>query len=230
MAMESRQRTPIALVAGLVLTAMLASSGANARTMALTDAARDALKGQAVVLATHKVPGFVARTADKAAFAVIGGIEMMSAGERLVAENGVDDPAVKLGHALLGDLVADGGAIAAPDATTPVDSDDPAKLAAAYPDSPYVLDVRTTMWNFGYYPLAWSHYRVLYGVRVKLVDARAKRVVAEGSCTRYDSDEPHAPTIEELLANRAERLKAMLDVHATACLAELRHSVLGAKP
>jgi len=84
MATESNptQRTSIALVAGL---ALLASTGATARTTALTDAARDALKGQAVVLAAHKLPTFVAHTAGKAAFAVLGAAAMLSEGERIVA-------------------------------------------------------------------------------------------------------------------------------------------------
>jgi len=223
MAIGSMRGGAVALLTGL---ALLASSGASARTTPLTAATLAALKDQAIVLSVHKKPTFVSRTADKAAFAALGAGAMMTEGDRIVAENDVDDPAVMLGHELLGSLVADGGAVAAPDATTLVDGDDPARLAAAYPDSPYVLDARTYIWSLGYYPLAWSHYRVHYAVRVKLVDTRGKRVLAEGSCDRYDSDESHAPTMEELLANRAERLKAMLHVHASACLDELRRTVL----
>lgn len=215
------------MLVGSAIVALALPVGVGARTAPLAEGAIQALNGQTVVLAVHSKPDFAARTAGKATFAILGAAAMISAGNQIVTENSVDDPAVHIGDALLSGLVAQDGAVAAPPATAEVVSDDPARLAAAYPGSAYVLDVRTSGWSFGYYPTAWSHYRVHYSVRVKLVDTRSKSVVAEGACTRHDDDEPHAPTQEELLANKAERLKGMLAAHADACLEELRRNVLG---
>jgi hypothetical protein len=216
-------------IAGCTAAALTLSVGASARTLPIAESATQGLHGQTVVLAAHAKPDFAARTAGKATFAMLGAGAMIAAGNQLVAENDVDDPAVTIGNELLQGLVARDGAIAAPAATAQVDSDDPARLAAAYPGGTYVLDVRTSGWSFGYYPTSWAHYRVQYGVKLRLVDTRSKSVVAEAACVRHDDDEPNAPTHDELLANRAERLKAMLHAHAQACLDELRQKVLGLK-
>lgn len=159
-------------------------------------------------------------------FAMVGAFAMISAGNRIVADNNVDDPAGIVAEQLRQALAEKGGLIPASGTGPIADTTDTAKLAALYPNADYVLDVQTINWSFVYRPNL-SHYRVIYSVKVRLIDTRKAKLLAEGFCARKDDKDPNPPTHDELLANHAELLKTRLRTDAKECGEELKQKILG---
>ena len=76
----------------------LASFGAQAKDdlVPLSEADAAGLQGKIAAVTTHKTPSFVAMTAGKAAFALLGAAGMIKAGNTFVEKNAIQDPAVLL--------------------------------------------------------------------------------------------------------------------------------------
>jgi hypothetical protein len=107
------------------------------------------------------------------------------------------------------------------------DSTDTRKLASLYSAGDFVLDVQTVNWSFVYRP-SLTHYRVLYSVKVRLIETHEAKLLAEAFCYRKDDDDKNPPTHEELLADQAALLKTRLHDHAAECAGELKNKLLGA--
>jgi hypothetical protein len=95
-----------------------------------------------------------------------------------------------------------------------------------YSGSDFVLDVQTVNWSFVYRP-SLTHYRVLYSVKIRLIDTRRSKLVGEAFCYRRDDGDKSPPTRDELLADHAELLKQRLHDHASECAGELQNKLLG---
>ncbi|MFX8274111.1 hypothetical protein ABTL44_19005, partial [Acinetobacter baumannii] len=57
-------------------------------------------------MTTYSTPSFTAMTAGKAMFGAIGGVAMVAAGNSIIKENDIQDPARKIGQHLAEKLVA----------------------------------------------------------------------------------------------------------------------------
>ena len=79
---------------------------------------------------------------------------------------------------------------------------------------------------FNYYPTDWSHYRVSYSGRLRLIDATTRTVVAESACNSVQGDDKNPPTKEQLLENKAALLKTHLANAGQACVDVLARDVL----
>lgn len=180
-----------------------------------------AIKSQTVAVAgNNEKPNFVAMTAGKAAFAMLGAVAMIAAGNDIVKEHNVQDPAADIARALSARLGEKYGAQIAP-ASISLNSEDPAQLAAAANGKArYVFDVRTAGWSFAYFPTDWTHYRVTYTARARLIDAEKKTVIAESICSQVPQTNEGAPTYDELLANGAALLKSKLADAGKECVAK----------
>lgn len=183
------------------------------------------LDGKAIATSRYAVPDFTAFTAGKAAFAMLGAAAMISEGNSIVKENGIEDPAGLVSDGLLNKLTTAKAAKAVP-ATGALKSDDVAGIVAANPGAQYILDYKTLGWMFNYYPTDWSHYRVSYSGRLRLIDAATKTVVAESACTSVQGDDKNPPTKEQLLDNKAALLKTHLANAGKACIDVLSRDVL----
>jgi hypothetical protein len=204
----------------ILIAALLATTGCAAVQKPITEDVAKSLKGKHAAAVAAETPSFTAMTAGKAMFGVFGAAAMISEGNALVAKHGVQDPAVKLSADLAQELGRKlGVSVAAP--SGPAASDDIDDLATRHPNEDLVLDVRTVGWSFGYFPTDWSHYRVIYSVKARLIDVKTKEVLAEGFAQRVPDYTPDAPTYDELLASNAARLKAELNKAAKECYAEL---------
>ena len=105
-------------------------------------------------------------------------------------------------------------------------SDEIGALLSDYSGSEYLLDVKTFNWMFGYYPDDWSHYRVIYNARMRLIDVTTKKVIAETMCNSTQGDDKNPPTKDDLLNNGAQLLKEYLEKASTACVDVLATQVL----
>lgn len=191
----------------------------------ITQDSLDKLDGKSVASARYGQPDFFAGTAGKAAFAVLGAIAAISEGNTIVKENGIEDPAIAISASLQSQL-------AAAKRTTSVVStevakkDDIATVVAANPGSDYVLDVKTVGWMFHYYATDWTHYRVMYNARLRLIDATTQSVVAQSNCASMQGDDKNPPTKDQLLDNKAALLKEYLGKAAVACSELMARDVL----
>lgn len=215
------------VAASLTLVCLMLSGCVSTRTTAIGADSGNAQQGKSLALSIRAKQDFAAMTAGKAMFGMIGAVAMISAGNKLVADNGIADPDRYIGEQLRLALQAKYGLSPQADETVIADTSDTNKLAALYPDADYLLDTQTVNWSFLYRP-SLTHYRVLYSAKVRLIDVRKARLIAEGFCYRKDDDDPNPPTYDELLANQAELLKSRLHSHADDCIGELKQKLLGA--
>ena len=181
-----------------------------------------------VTVSARKKPDFVAMTAGTAAVGgLLGALAMIEAGNDIVEENGVQDPASYIGAELaksmtqsLGvQLVENGGKLA--------ESGKPGDLAKVYDNAHLLLDVQTINWSFTYFPTDWNNYRVVYSAKLRLVDTRTGKLRAEGFCARVPEKSDGAPSRDQLLADSAALLKNELKVAADYCIGQFRANVLG---
>ncbi len=130
-------------------------------------------------------------------FGLIGAAEMISAGNKIVKEDQIPDPDIRIGHELAQRLASERDMrVIADDKVAANDS--PSALASTYPGADLLLDVKTLSWMFVYYPTDWSHYKVIYSARVRLIDTASKGILAETACKTVQGDDKLPPTREQL--------------------------------
>lgn len=220
-------------VVATTLLCFLAAGCVSTKTVPLASKGSE-LKGKSIVVVQHERPAFTAMTAGKMAtgamFGAIGGAiasaSIVSAGNRIVDENHLEDPAPRMAQGIVTDLsvfddltVHDAKGVIAK-------TSEPTDLVKLYPGNDLILDVYTTQWMFGYFPTNWSHYKVFYAVKLRLIRASDSKVLAEGFCNRgNEQNVDGAPTYDELLANSAGLLKQRLGDLSQACGKELKDKV-----
>jgi hypothetical protein len=167
-----------------------------------------------------------------------GVIAMSVAGQRLVRDYAIGDPALKIARELGDHLTQDYGL--RPSAPVLVDDDRTAKQAPLFngptqidqanPAADLVLVVWTSNWNIEPFTSEDPMYRVRYLVNIRLIDAKVDVVIAEGTCRSVSEDESLAPTYDKLLADHARRLKDELDGAAEYCVEDFRSRILSLTP
>lgn len=169
---------------------------------------------------------FAAFTAGKAAFGLIGAAVMVSEGNTIVKDNGIEDPARKISRGLIDRLVVSREMQLTKINTTNATNDDIGALISRYPGPDYLLDVKTFNWMFNYYPTDWAHYKVSYSARLRLIDTSNKKVIAETMCSSVQGDDKNPPSKDQLLENKAALLKKYLDQAADICVNLLAYGIL----
>lgn len=182
--------------------------------------------GGTVVVSQREKPSFAANTAGKMMFGAVGAVAAISSGNDIIRDNEVADPAAYIEQALLKDLVTD-NALKGVTSPTSTNTMDVAQLAKQYAGADLLLDVQTINWSWIYYPTSWSHYKVIYSAKIRLIDTKHSKLIADGFCARVpDGPAESAPTRDELLENKAARLKQELATAADYCVQTFRTKVL----
>lgn len=192
-----------------------------AQKLPMTEQVGQSIQGQKIICMSRKKPDFAAMTAGKASFGAIGGSAMIAAGNKIVEEHKVEDPAVKISAGLLAKLQEKYNLSVVAYTPGPVETDNIDALADFHPKEDLLLNVQTVNWSFAYFPTNWNHYRVIYSIKASLVDLRHRKVIAEGFASRVEEESPSSPTYDELMADDAARLKAKLGELSDACYQEL---------
>ena len=185
-----------------------------------------ALRGKTVASTTRPRADFVAMTAGKATFALVGALAMISAGNAIVKENGIEDPVPHMAQELLKDAQERYGLVTAANPLVTIDTHDIAKMAHAASGADLLIDVEPLGSSFNYQPLDWTHYSVMSRYLVRVIDVRQAKLMANGSCFETTQKDKTLPTRDELLADKAARLKAILEAQRDHCLAQFKLSVL----
>lgn len=207
---------------------MVLAGCVSTRNVTVTNERTQAWQGKTIAVTTRPRADFVAMTAGKAAFAVVGAVAMIEAGKTIVKENDVQDPSPVLTQGLLSEAEQRFGVVPAANPIVAVDTTDIPKLAHAASGADLLLDVQSMGSQFRYFPTDWSHYAVDSAFKVRLIDVHSGTLVAEGYCRQTTQKDPSPPTKDELLADKAARLKSILATQRDACLAQLTKDVLGA--
>lgn len=184
------------------------------------------LEGGSIALSHRTKPVFMAQTAAKAGFGLLGAAGMAASGNKIVADNAIEDPAVRIGQKLMDELalshlltVVDAGNVVA-------NGTDIKQLAKQYGKADLLLDVQTVDWNFIYFPTDWNNYQVIYRTKLRLIDTKKSKLLAEGFCERVPGKTSDAPSYEGLVGNGAAGLKRRLASAADSCIDELRRTAL----
>lgn len=218
---------PVALCAA----ALTLIGCATVKPQAIETKHSERLKNQTVAATSREKPSFMMTSPGNMAIGgLIGALIAQSTGNRLIAENEVEDPADAISAGLLRVLQAHQGTRQVAPAM-PTTSNDPQKLASAGKGkAKFVLDVETTGWGAGYFPSAMSRYRVGYSARARLIDVETQAQIAEGGCRR-ETGFGDAPTYDELWANKAAIMRRESALTVQECVeAIILHMVPAAAP
>lgn len=211
---------------GFAVLAVYVSGCVSTKIVPLDAEAIEKAKGGTVAVTTREKPSFSAMTAGKAGFGLLGAAAMISAGNKIVEENKIDDPANFIQKKLLGEFALDNNLSVTQIDNTVADGADVKKLSKQYAKADILFDVQTINWSFAYFPSDWNNYRVIYSAKLRVIDTKRGKLIADGFCARVPEKTDDAPSHEQLLANGAERLKKELQLGAEHCVQELRSKVL----
>jgi hypothetical protein len=203
------------------LSIVLVSGCTTINKQALAPNSTAVLQNQTVTQTVRKKPDFAAFTVANATFGLVGALAAISTGNDIIALNRVDDPADAIAAGLSQALSAKHGTrVAAPPIA--IDGDDAKQVAAAAKGKArFVVDVQTINWGFNYFPTDWTHYRVHYAGKARLIDVETNAVIAEGGCRQMPETNANAPTYDELMANSAARLRKELGRSVALCIRSL---------
>jgi len=197
-----------AMLAALIAASVVAPA-AHARDKAIplsqTDAA--ALQGKTAAVVLHEPESFVAMTAGKAGFGLLGVGAMIKAGNDFVEQNGIQNPTTLVREQLSALLQSEYGLQVQPVDTTVTREKKAAKLAKLHPQADYVLSVRHGGWNYGYFATQWAEYWVGYSVQVQLIDTKTGRQLSNLACNANTLQSPVRPSRDQLHADGAALTK-----------------------
>lgn len=209
----------------LCLPALFALNGCvSTKTSAIEDTPQ--FQSKTVALTARPRAAFMAGTAGKAMFAVVGAVAMEQSGKTIVTENAIDDPATTVARDLLVAAEKRYGVVASPMQPIAVDTTDILQLVRAAKGADLLLDVQSYGQSFMYFPADWSHYWVSTIINVRFIDVPRAKLIAEGHCEVNTRKDRNPPTRSEMLENKAARLKAILDAQSAHCAAKFRTEVL----
>ncbi len=143
-----------------------------------------------------------------------------SAGEKMTKDYALEDPILNVQNHFLSSLETDLGLtnIRIVQESPSEDSIDELKRTVG---NGMVIDFKTTQWMLYYYPTDWSHYRIAYSARGRLVRLEDSQIIWQGTCESVGQDPKTSPTMNELIANNGALLKEVISEAANACAEQL---------
>jgi hypothetical protein len=202
-------------------------------TVPIEPAATRAFPGLTAATTRRTPPDFSAGAPGQfllGAFGIVptltGEAAMEHFGNVLAAENGLEDPAVYIGSTLMAELAQKHGLIPVETGESLVADESPKKLSMQFAASRILIDIRTIDWGLMNHPVKWNHYGVMYVAKFRIIDTASAKVIAESYCEKPAFTSRPDLTREELLADRAQRLKDELRAAADFCIEEFRTEAL----
>ena len=192
------------------------------------------LRGRSDIKAVHYPPfQFSVRTPGKAIAGGGGALGAMlslgmfeSAGDKMTKEYALADPAPMVQERFVSALGQDPGITTIQSVQETPGNDDLGELKRVTGQG-LVFDFKTTQWMLFYYPTDWSHYRIAYSARGRLVRLEDSKVIWLGTCEAIGQDPTSSPTMDELTANNGALLKTKINEAAETCAQQLLTSFRG---
>jgi hypothetical protein len=220
------------ILAVLLLVSLFFVGCVSTKNIPITDNRANDLRNHTAVCSDWETPDFSAYSSGKAMaggmFGMIGGAvaanSMISEGNKIISENGVEDPADYIAEQLMSELASQYELNQLNINNITVESEEVEHISSLYKDADYVLDIRTVNWqtlpgNVG------NRYRVIYSSKRRLIDTNERAVVAEGFCYKAPKQKDPQYSYEELMDNNAEGLKSQLKTKADYCVDHFKKSV-----
>lgn len=179
-----------------------------------------------VAYVKHTKPPLLSDTTPgKAGMAMVGAIVALSTGKEIVETNDIQDPSGAMAHDIAAAYAAAHGAQVQ---DAPISSDramtraKPEELAQQAAGARYVVDVDPPGLNLIYFGLDWGKYDLMFMDYVRIIDTSSNTVVAHAKCFLRTEKTPDSPSHDALLANRAEKLKALLAKKSQTCVERMK--------
>lgn len=213
------------IIAAILCLTLIGCAGVP--TQRISDDTMSSLKGKSVTLVQRESPSFVAMTSGKGMFAVAGVGAAAAAGNSLVEEAQIEDPATAIGVALGQELAAKHGVSIVSQSDAVVNSDKVADIVQVAAGADYALDVVTHGWSYMYDGFNFSDYFVGYSSRLRLIDVNTSTVLASGLCA-YDAKKAGKSAVshETLTADNAAFIKQELSAATGVCVQQFSANVL----
>lgn len=204
----------------LFAVTMIALAGcASAPQQPLSQDAVSTLKGKSVTVVSRESPTFVAMTAGKGMFALAGVGAAAAAGNKLVKDNQIKDPASDISQSVARELDRRHGMIVQGPSGDVAASDKLRDIVQLAQGSDYALDVVTKGWSYMYDGFKFSDYFVGYSSQLRLIDVKNAKVVSSAQCAYDAKTAGNGPvTRETLLANDAAYIKQELAAATEHCV------------
>ncbi|MGI9289048.1 MAG: hypothetical protein ACR2P1_26990 [Pseudomonadales bacterium] len=176
------------------------------------------LKGKSLTLIQRESPTFVAMTSGKGMFAVAGVGAAAAAGNKLVKDNEIADPAMDISSSLAQALTTRHGLKLQGQSAGVTASNDMHDIVKLADGSEYALDVVTNGWSYIYDGFKFSDYFVGYSAKLRLIEVNTSKVISGGFCA-YDAKKAgKSPVVhEKLLENNAAYIKQEISDAADFC-------------
>ncbi len=214
----------------LIIAVSLLGACAAPQNLAISSDSLVSMRGKSLVLVQRESPSFVAMTSGKGMFAVAGVGAAVAAGNKMVSENRIVDPAMSISRSVAGKLEAQYGLTVSGE-TELASSDSLTGIAALADGSDYALDVVTNGWTYIYDGFNFDDYFVGYSSALRLIDVRTAEVVSSGFCG-YDAKKAGKAAVahDTLLADNAAYIKQELADASAICVQEFTANLFSAAP
>lgn len=209
-----------------IILLVFLSSCVSTQTLTLSSIDSSFLKEKTITITHSKKPSFSEVTVGKMFTAILvvpaGVAWMIHDGNKLIRENNVDDPATIISNNLA-DKLRNNYKSKIVDEKEVVDIGSVEEMSDRYRDSSdYVLDVRTINWSLNYAQYSFNTYHILYSSKLRLIDVKTKKIVAEGFCP---SQTINPQSYNWYTKDNAAALKDVLKNLASYCTSSLGKSV-----
>lgn len=159
-------------------------------------------------------------------FAVAGVGAAAVAGNKLVKDHEIADPAMRISNSLAQTLTSRHGLRLQGQSAAVAASNNVNDIIQLADGSEYALDVVTNGWSYIYDGFSFSDYYVGYSAKLRLIDVQSSTIISDGFCA-YNPKKAGKPPVahDTLLENNAAYIKQEMAEAADFCsqqfLAEL---------
>jgi hypothetical protein len=210
------------------LAALAITACAYVPGVQLDAAQHNSLNNKTFSVVTHREINARVQTMGKTMmFGELAGPYYASQGQKLIRENNLPDPAVATATQIAASLtqrfgmqqVGTPGKLYNGDEPMGGVEADPADLLADYPEGDYLLDTDSLQWWMVYNII--DGYNVIYQSYTRLIDRKTGAVIAARPCVfSANADEDDHPSYDELLADKAARMKQYFTRASAKCSTE----------
>ncbi len=209
-----------------IILLVFLSSCVSTQTLTLSGSDSSFLKEKTITITHSKKPSFSEVTVGKMFAAIpivpLGVAWMIHDGNKLIKENNIADPATIISSDLA-DKIRKNYKSKIVDEKEVVDIGSVEEMSDRYRDSSdYVLDVRTINWSLNYAQYSFNTYHILYSSKLRLIDVKTKKIVAEGFCP---SQTINPQSYNWYTKDNAAALKDVLKNLVSYCTSSLGKSV-----
>lgn len=197
----------------LIIFLLLTTSCVNTTILSIKNNNTKFTKNTKIMVVKNDSPFFSEVTYGKMMFSMlimpVGIIAMKHAGNKIIKENDVLDPSLKIATNLSLKLKNEYDAQVIYDEEILKSSLTTSEMAKKYSDkADYIIDIKTFDWNIFYAQFDILKYRVKHISELRFIDVKNTKIVGQGYCVAMSNKKY---SYDSLLTNKAQNLKIELE-------------------